>query len=178
VKQKRLNDIEFNCNNGLRADRVNYKILKSLREINFKYLAFGVESGNNKILKNLKKGETIEQNETAIRDSLRLGFKVTLFFLVGSPGETVNDVHDSFKFALRYPVFDTRFYNIVPFPATELYNWAKSNDYLLSDSDYYLNHFSHWDNVPIFATPELSEKQRKQLLMKARRIRKKFDTNQ
>ena len=48
--------IEFNCNNGIRADHVNYDMLKLMKEAGFKYLAFGVEAGNNKVLKSINKG--------------------------------------------------------------------------------------------------------------------------
>ena len=52
-----------------------------MKEAGFKYLAFGVEAGNDKILKNINKGETIEVTEAAIKNALGLGFKVTLFLL-------------------------------------------------------------------------------------------------
>ena len=53
IKADSLIDLELNCNNGIRADRVNYEILKAMREAGFAYLAFGVEGGNDKILKNI-----------------------------------------------------------------------------------------------------------------------------
>ncbi len=88
IKRRNFKGIELNCNNGIRADSVNYEILKHMMDAGFKYLAFGVEAGNNKILKNINKGETIEVTEAAIKNVLDLGFKVTLFFIVGFPGET------------------------------------------------------------------------------------------
>jgi radical SAM superfamily enzyme YgiQ (UPF0313 family) len=165
--------VELNCNNGIRADRVNYKILKRMREAGFAYLAFGVEGGNDKILKNINKGTTIESVETAIRDALKLGYKITLFFIVGSPGETMDDINDSIKLALKYPVFDVRFYNLIPFPNSKLFDWVEEHDYFTMTPDYYLNSLSHWDNEPVFETPDLSRRERAKALIMVREVRKK-----
>jgi magnesium-protoporphyrin IX monomethyl ester (oxidative) cyclase len=172
MQAENFKGIELNCNNGIRADRVNYEILKLMRDAGFAYLAFGVEGGNNKILKNINKGETIESVESAIKDALKLGYKVTLFFIVGSPGETMDDVNDSIELALKYPVFDVRFYNLIPFPKSKLFDWVEENNYFTMTPDYYLNSLSHWDNKPVFQTPELDMTEREEALKKVRSVRK------
>lgn len=174
IKSNDLKGLELNCNNGIRADRVNYGILKIMKEAGFAYLAFGVEGGNDKILKNINKGETIESVETAIRDSLKLGYRVTLFFIVGSPGETMDDFNDSINLALKYPVFDVRFYNLIPFPQSRLFDWVSENNYFTITPDDYLNSSSHWDNTPVFETPDLDRHERKIALKRAKDVRKKI----
>lgn len=177
LKTLRLDGLELNCNNGIRADKVNYEILKLMKEAGFRYLAFGVEGGNDKVLKNINKGVKMDAIETAIKDSLSLGFKVTLFFIVGSPGETMDDIKDSINLAMKYPVFDARFYNLIPFPQSRLYDWVKENDYFLIDSSDYLNDFSQWGDTPVFETPELNRRERGQALRMVRDIRKKIRYN-
>ena len=177
IKRRNFKDLELNCNNGVRADRVNYDVLKQMKEAGFKYLAFGVEAGNDRILKNIKKGETIEVTEAAIKNALDLGFKVTLFFIVGSPGETIDDLQDSINIVQKYPVFDARFYNLIPFPQSELYNWVKKNNYFLCDPEDYLNNSSQWDYTPVFETPEMNREQRVWALKKVRKVRKKVRYN-
>ncbi len=177
IRNKNLKGIELNCNNGVRADRVNYEILKLMREAGFAYLAFGVEGGNDRILKNINKGVKMEAIEQAIQDSLSLGFKVTLFFIVGSPGETMDDVRDSINLALKYPVFDARFYNLIPFPRSRLYDWVKDNDCFIVDSEDYLNNSSQWDFSPVFETPDLNRKEREEALRMVREVRKKVRFN-
>jgi anaerobic magnesium-protoporphyrin IX monomethyl ester cyclase len=177
IKKRNFKGIELNCNNGIRADRVNYEILKNMKEAGFKYLAFGVEAGNNRILKNINKGETIEITEAAIKSALDLGFKVTLFFIVGSPGETMDDLQDSINLALKYPVFDARFYNLIPFPQSRLYDWVKENNYFICDPEEYLNTSSHWDYKPVFATPEMNREQRVEALKIVRDVRKRIRYN-
>lgn len=177
IKTGSLQGIELNCNNGVRADKVDYELLKLMKEAGFAYLAFGVEGGNDKILKNINKGVKMEAIETAIQDALKLGYKVTLFFIVGSPGETMDDVKDSINLALRYPVFDARFYNLIPFPQSRLYDWVKENDYFLVDSEDYLNNCSQWSYQPVFETPDLNKNDREEALRMVRDVRKKIRYN-
>ncbi len=177
IKRRDFKDIELNCNNGVRADRVDYEVLKAMKEAGFRWIAFGVEAGNNRILKNIGKGEDIEVVERAIKNAVDLGFKVTLFFLVGSPGETMEDLEDSIRLATKYPVFDVRFYNLIPFPQTKLYEWVKENDYFVVDSEDYLNTSSQWDDKPVFETPEMSREERERALRLVRDVRRKVRYN-
>ena len=72
-------------------------MLTRMREVGFNYIAFGVDGGNNKILEIVKKGETIETIEQAIKDACDLGYDVKLLFVVGTPYETREDVEDKVR---------------------------------------------------------------------------------
>jgi radical SAM superfamily enzyme YgiQ (UPF0313 family) len=163
IEKRGLEGLRLHCGNGIRADRVDRKLLERMRGVGFDYIAFGVEAGNNKVLARLKKGETIEVVERAIKDACDLGYEVTLFFLLGSPGETREDVMDSVALAQRYPVADVRFYNIIPFPGTELAEWLAENCYFLRQPEDYLSDSSAWIDDPLFITPEMGYGERKRL---------------
>lgn len=177
IKRRDFKGIEFNCTNGVRADQVSYEILKVMKEAGFKYICFGVEAGNNKVLRNINKGENIEIMEMAIKNAIDLGYIVTLFFLVGSPGETVDDLNDSVNLALKYPVFDARFYNLIPFPQTKLYNWVKDNNYFIFDPEDYLNNVQYQDCSPVFKTSEMNREERVKALKSVKDLRKKIIYN-
>jgi anaerobic magnesium-protoporphyrin IX monomethyl ester cyclase len=174
ICKKSFKDIELNCNNGIRADRVDREMLSAMKLAGFKYFAFGIESGNEQILKNIKKSQNLVVIENALRITIELGFTVTLFFIVGAPGENMATVKESIALAKRYPIFDARFYNLIPFPATELYEWAKSNKYLIMTPEEYLNNSSHWDYKPVIATPEFSADERAKALVLTRQARKEI----
>ncbi len=163
IEKQGLKGLKISCGNGLRADKVDRELLAKMKEAGFHYIAFGVEGGNNKVLDTLRKGEKIETIEQAIKDACDLGYKVTLFFLLGSPGETKADIEDSVRLATKYPVYDARFYNLIPFPNTQLYEWVKNNNYLRKDPVQFISEASHWKNDPIFETPELSISDRNKL---------------
>jgi radical SAM superfamily enzyme YgiQ (UPF0313 family) len=163
IEKRKMKGLKISCGNGLRADRVDRKLLSRMKEVGFWYIAFGVEAGNNRILVNLRKGEKIETIEQAIKDACELDYRVTLFFLLGSPGESKADIDDSLRLVKKYPVYDARFYNLIPFPNTALYDWASKNNYFRKDPDKFISEASHWVNDPVFETPEMSLLQRKKL---------------
>lgn len=163
IKNRSIKDTTFVCRNGIRADTVDREMLIAMKGVGFNYLAFGVESGSEKILKVLKKGEALSDIDKAVKEASNLGYMVSLSFILGSPYETKEDVDESLKFATKYPVFDVRFYNLIPFPGTELYDWIVKNDYFDKTQRDYLNAISHWVNNPIFGTPEMPISLRKKL---------------
>ncbi len=156
-----LKDLKLACPNGIRADRTTKEMLKSMRDAGFSEIALGVEAGTNKVLKNLKKGETIEQIESAIKWACDLNYRITLFFLIGSPGETLKDFNESIKLAKKYPIFSAIFYNIIPFPGTELFQWISERRLFLEEIEEYLNAGDAWADRSYFQTKEMSIEDRK-----------------
>jgi radical SAM superfamily enzyme YgiQ (UPF0313 family) len=149
------------CDNGIRADRVNLKLLERMREVGFRMLGFGIESGSQKVLNNIRKKEKIEEMKRAVRDACSLGYKVELFFLIGSPGETWDDFMESVKFATEFPVSIVSFYQLLPYPGTELFDYVSKKGRFVAKPEQYLNDGSQRRNTPFFETPELSFSQRK-----------------
>lgn len=174
IERRRLADLDIRCGNGIRADRVDRDLLKRMKEVGFSYLGLGVEGGNNRILQRLKKGESIEEIETTIKDACHLGYDVTLFFLAGSPGEGISDINDSVRLAERYPVIDARFYNIIPYPSTELFEWVDKNNLFLRKPEDYLNDTSAFSLGPVFETPELSAGERVKVLKRLQKVEKRI----
>jgi len=161
IEKRNLEGLVLRLPNGVRADRVDRPLLEALKGIGLKSLCIGVEAGNDRILANIRKGERIADIEQAIAAACELGLNVGLFFLIGSPGETLADVEDSLRLAQRYPVGEAHFYNLIPFPGTELYIWVECQGYFVRPPSEYLNMASHFHNEPCFETPEMPLAQRK-----------------
>ena len=173
INQSPMKDLKLSCDNGIRADKVDRDLLKTMKETGFWRIAIGVEAGNDKILKILKKQEKIEQIKEVIKDACDLGFEVDLFFLVGAPGETLSDLQDSFKIVEDFPIASAYFYNIIPFPKTQLYEWIEKNGRFLKKSQDYLNENPILDMIPVFETPQMSKKERQKALKDASKIMRK-----
>ena len=171
IIRRGMTDLDLRCGNGIRADKADRDLLEKMKKAGFSYIAFGVEAGNNKVLESLNKDEKIEKIEEAIKDACELGYDVTLFFLAGSPGETREDIEDSVRLARRYPVIDARFYNIIPYPSTGLFEYLKENNLFLRDPKEYLNDASAFGMEPVFETPELPRAERLKVLRYLRRVR-------
>lgn len=172
LRKKCFKDLKLMCGNGVRADRVDRELLGEMKKAGFKRLAFGIESGSDKVLKAINKGTTAEVMEKAIREAVELGFFVSLFFIIGSPSETTEDVERSIRLALKYPVQSAEFFNLVPMPGSELYSWVEKNNYFIRPPKEYLNSKYHPARScsPIFATPEFTKKERRMMLKKTHRV--------
>jgi len=155
---------------GVRVDSVDRNLLLRMKEVGFRYLAFGIEAGNNKILKILKKGFTIEQAEAGVRQAVELGFDVKLYFLVGSPHETLDDIRDSMDFAMKYPIQDVNFASLMPIPETELMTWVEKEGRLLAPYEVYLNDYAEFERIPHFDAPGMSLPERKRALRLSERL--------
>lgn len=172
IEKRNITGAEFRCSNGLRADKVDRPLLKRMREVGFNYIAFGVDGGNNKMLKLNKKGETIEQIEEAIKIACELDFDLKIFVITGMPGETMEDIEDSLRLVQKYPIKRVLLNNPVPYPGTELYEIVMNNGWFITQPEEYLNYITEDESEPVFETPELSYQDRVEVLKRCRRIEK------
>jgi radical SAM superfamily enzyme YgiQ (UPF0313 family) len=172
IEKRGMKNLFIRCANGIRADRIDRETLVRMKEVGFHYISIGADAGNNKMLKVVKKGETIEQIEEAVKNCCELGYDVKLLFVVGTPYETWEDVMDKVRLARKYPLNDVHFYNTIPYPGTELYDWVQKNNYFVVDPKIYLNSASCCDKDPVFETPELPVAQRIKLYNYLKGIRR------
>ena len=152
--------IKFSLYNGIRVDRVDYDLLKKMREAGCNFIAFGCESGNDEILKKIHKGITTQQVRQASEWASSLGIQHSVNFIIGHTGETYEKALDSINFAKSLPYDFVNFYNLVPYPNTDAYAWVKTNGKFLIDENSYLKYISYRDNTPIFETPEFTKEER------------------
>lgn len=80
--------LKWVCANGLRADLLDEGEAKAMADSGCTSVSFGVESTDPEVLKNIHKGETIEQISKAV-DIAKKYFKVVNgFFILGLPGSS------------------------------------------------------------------------------------------
>ncbi|MBU0672799.1 MAG: radical SAM protein [Candidatus Margulisbacteria bacterium] len=91
-------NLSWACANGLRADLFDEEIARAITEAGCKHISFGVESSDPDVLKQIKKGETIEHLETAIKTAKRYAQSVSGFFIIGLPGSS----YEKDLFSLRW----------------------------------------------------------------------------
>lgn len=174
IEKRRMRELFLRCSNGIRADRVDRDMLKRMKEVGFHYIAFGADAGNNRMLTIVKKGETIEHIESAIKNACELGYDVKLLFVVGTPYEKIQDVEDKVRLARKFPLNDVHFYNLIPYPGTELFDWVNENNYFLIKPEKYLNNISCSESTPVFETPELKANERLRLHKYLQKVRREI----
>ncbi|MFC2167257.1 B12-binding domain-containing radical SAM protein, partial [Acidobacteriota bacterium] len=124
--------IKWICNS--RVDGVSPELTKIMSKAGCQLISYGIESGDEEILKKSKKQISLNQAEEAIRWTREAGILSFGYFIIGLPGETWKTVDLTIKTALRINPDYALFHLATPFPGTELYTWAKENNYLVSDN--------------------------------------------
>jgi hopanoid biosynthesis associated radical SAM protein HpnJ len=114
----------WSCN--ARAN-VNYETLKAMRDNGLRLLLVGYESGDQRILDNIKKGIRIGEAVEFTRNCRKLGITIHGTFILGLPGETHETIRQTIEFAKALDVFSIQVSLAAPYPGTELYRQALEN---------------------------------------------------
>jgi len=120
---KKLN-FTWSCTSRVTAD---YETLKAMKDSGCRLLIVGYESGDEQILKNIKKGATLDMAERFTANCHKLGLVVHGDFIVGLPGETRDSIRRSIDFAKRLDTETVQVSIAHAYPGTEFYDFAKKN---------------------------------------------------
>ena len=168
VKEKGL-DINWRCTT--RVNTVTLDLLKRMKEAGCHNVSFGVESGDARILKLIKKNITLPQVRNAFKWAKTAGLSTTAYFMIGLPWDTSETVLRTIEFAKELDADATQFALTTPFPGTELWRLAEEEGMMkLSDNwdDFYMVCDSgHKFTTPIFETRNLSKRDLKEYLDQA-----------
>jgi anaerobic magnesium-protoporphyrin IX monomethyl ester cyclase len=113
-------DMQWVCDT--RVDMINQELLKEMHSAGCKTIWFGVESGSPSIRKKINLGVSLEQTEAAFRLCKREGIQTACSFLLGIPGETLEDMQATFKFARKLDPDWCKFNIFVAVPGSMLYD--------------------------------------------------------
>jgi len=127
----------------VRADCFNEALAKRMKQAGCHQILIGVESGDEQILKNIRKPIDCERIAEAVRIARDNGIDSRCAFIFGNMGETVETLKKTIQFSIDLDP-DIALYNIcTPYPGTQLFKWARENNRLVSEewSDYELSGF-------------------------------------
>ncbi len=121
---KKLN-FTWSCTSRVTTD---YETLKAMKDAGCRLLIVGYESGDEQILRNIKKGATIDMARRFTENCHKLGLVIHGDFIVGLPGETRETLRHTIDFAKRLDVETIQVSIAHAFPGTEFYDYAKKNN--------------------------------------------------
>lgn len=127
---------------GIRVDTVSRELLGALKEAGCYRIGFGVESGNDNILKLIKKNTTKNQIREAVKMAKDMGFITSCFFMIGNMRETESTINDTINFAKELDPDIAQFAVATPYPGSEMYQILKKENKIVS---------SNWDDYDSFA---------------------------
>jgi hopanoid biosynthesis associated radical SAM protein HpnJ len=119
--------LTWSCNSRVTTD---FDTLKAMKEAGCRLLVVGFESGDPQILKNIKKGATIQRALDFTRDCHKLGLVIHGDFILGLPGETKGSIHNTIKFAKRLDCETIQVSIAHAFPGTEFFEFAQKNGFI------------------------------------------------
>jgi hopanoid biosynthesis associated radical SAM protein HpnJ len=123
--------LTWSCTSRVTTD---YETLKAMKEAGCRLLIVGYESGDPQILKNIKKGATVERARQFTKDCHKLGLVVHGDFILGLPGETRDTIRNTVAFAKELDVETIQVSVAHAYPGTELYDYAVKNGFMVGDN--------------------------------------------
>lgn len=121
-----------------RVDSVVQSLFPLMAKANCRIIMFGIESGSQKILDRLKKQQTLEQIEVAVRNAKKSGIEIVHgFFVVGSPDETEEDMKKTFDFAARLPLDTFGFNRLCVYRGSPLWHEYMARGLVDDEKDWY-----------------------------------------
>jgi len=125
---KRNLPIKWMCET--RVSSVTYPLLQKMKQAGCVRIDYGIECGNQKMLDSIKKGFKIEQVRKAIDWTRKAEIETEGLFIIGLPGETVEDTWDTINFALSLDLDHIKLNLFVPYPGSELWDVLKARNEL------------------------------------------------
>ncbi len=111
-----------------RVDVIDEELVKRMKEMGCVSVGFGIESGSQTILDNIKKNVRVEQAKNAIQICHKHGMKTLTSYMLGNRGENYHTAMETYKFIKEVKIEHAfRFFLPIPFPKTEIYEYAKKN---------------------------------------------------
>lgn len=164
LKEVKL-DIPWTCET--RVNLVDEELLKIMKDSGCYMIAYGVESGSQGILNNLRKDITLEQAVDAFGLTRKAGVEAVAYFMIGSPEETPDTLKDTLEFAKKLDPDFVQFSITTPYPGTELYERVARKRCLSEEWDKYVYADLKSADYPAFETKTLRREDMKEWNKKA-----------
>lgn len=153
-------------------------ILRLMKDAGCSHLSFGIESGNDDILKTCNKKSNTSSISKAVELADKIGFITSGCFIIGLPGDTEETINQTIKFSNQLPLDSAQFSTFCPYPGSHFYHRLMQEGYFKVDFDNVDKVLNFWDNFsaytaftknlePIYSPDGISPKRLKKLQKKA-----------
>ncbi len=139
--QKRLN-IKWCTPQGLSIWSLDEQLIEKMVASGCYEVTLAIESGSQRVLNEIiKKPLQLSRIRPIVKKLKSHNIAVHSFFIVGLPGESKEEIHQTFSFAREAGVDTASFFAATPLPGTKLYKLCEEKGYLrngftLHDIDY------------------------------------------
>lgn len=166
--------IQWDTPNGVRADSLNYNILKKMKQSGCSHVTLAIESGNQRVLDQvIKKKTKLEYIIRIVKCCKELKISAASFYVIGFPGETINEMKDTTNLAIKlYREYDLMPYMMVATPlyGTELYEICIRDKLIKEDpTSQELAVATSPNGNPMISTPDFSQEDVKRVINEYKR---------
>jgi radical SAM superfamily enzyme YgiQ (UPF0313 family) len=120
-------DLKWTCNS--RVDYVDEEMLHLMAKAGNWLISWGIESGNEQILRHARKGAYPDKAERALQWARDAGIKNWGYFIIGLPGETEETIRDTIDFSKKLPLDIALFHVAAPYPGTPFFFEVVENNW-------------------------------------------------
>lgn len=120
LKESKLK-ISWAVPNGIRLGTLDEELLVLMKDTGCYLISVGIESGSDRILKQIKKNLTVETIKKEVNFIRSFGFDIAGFFIVGFPSENEEDIKKTIALSTALPLIRANFFTFLPLPGTEAY---------------------------------------------------------
>lgn len=121
--------IDMHWTSNSRVDYVDEEMLKMMGRAGSFMIAWGIESGNEQILKHARKGAYPDKVKRALTWAKKAGIMNWGYFIIGLPGETEKTIQETIKFAKGLPLDIALFHVAAPYPGTPFFFEVVENNW-------------------------------------------------
>ncbi len=120
-------NLKWTLPNGIRADKVDEELMSLMKSSGCEAVSFGVESADPEVFKNIGKGETLKEIESAIELCKKYNLRVSGKFIIGLPGSNRRSTGQSLRWAKKTGFCEVNWNLLVPYPGTGAYEFINKN---------------------------------------------------
>jgi anaerobic magnesium-protoporphyrin IX monomethyl ester cyclase len=131
--------INIHWTSNSRVDFVDEEMLQLMGRAGCRLISWGIESGNEQILKHARKGAYPEKAERALKWAKKAGIMNWGYFIIGLPGETEETIRQTIEFSKKLPLDIALFHVAAPYPGTPFFFEVVENGWFRPGT--------RWENV-------------------------------
>ena len=157
IEKKLHKRFKWLCNARVNLD---LETMKKMKKAGCRLIIPGIESGNQNILNNIKKGTNLEQVKNYVKNAKKAGLLIHACYMVGNEGETKETMEETLKLAIELNTDTAQFFPLMPYPGTEAYNLSKEKGYINGKYENYCKEDGTHNcilNLPNLSSKELVE---------------------
>ncbi len=130
IKRRKL---DFKWDVRAHVNTITPELLRAMADAGCDRIHYGVESGNDRMLKVIKKNSNVERLKSAFKWTREAGMETLAYFIIGQQTERASDIQDSMDLARELNPNYAHFTVFCPYPGTAIYSQGLESGIIKED---------------------------------------------